>query len=388
MSILPTVRRVEDLTVELDVSAPVVTLFSGGLDSSHLLFMLAERGFRDITALVVELGDFVDTENAAALCEQFGARLEVIDRRAELVSEFVFPAIQAQAIYLGLHPISSSLTRPLIAREGVRLARQVGAEAILHTASRSQNTLRRINGAIGTLGFMGKFGSPYDASAVQRAQKQFDLKSAGIDLFSDRALSSDCNLWCREFESGFLDDPEGFAAPAEFYKWSRADPAAGDQIISLSFREGIPVALDGEAVGGIELIDRLNRIAGAFGLGRYSGLEHLDSGAKVLEVREMPAAEVLLRAYRHLESATVEAETIREKMALEQIWVREALEGRWFGSLRHAAQAFISYVRIAVTGTVMFELSGHGAEVVSIRAERPLYVRSRETWEATSVSAW
>jgi len=381
------VRHVADLEVVLDPGEPVVTLFSGGLDSTHLLMLLAERGFRHVTALAVELGANTDIERATTTCAHFGARLVVVDRRDQFVEEFVFPAIQAHAVYLGLHPISSSLSRALIAREGVRQAQEIGAAAILHTASRSQNTLRRLNGALRSLGFEGAYGSPYEACAIPRDEKKQDLAAAGVDDLTDRPFSVDANLWCREFESGALDDPERFTMPADSFLWSTGAAAAPRATVEVTFEHGVPVGLDGERVPGVELISRLNFLAGAYGLGRYSGLEHLYTGDKVLEVREMPAAELLLCAYRHLESATVDAETVREKLALEQLWVREAVEGRWFQGLRRAAQAFVDEVRKAVSGTIAFTLSPHGLEVCSIRADAPLYLRSRESWESERISA-
>jgi argininosuccinate synthase len=379
------VRRVEDLNRVLDPSAPVVTLFSGGLDGSHLLHLLAERGFSQVYALVVDLGDDLDREWISAVARRFGAKVEYRDRQAEFVEEYVFPAIRAHAVYLGLHPVSASLSRPLIAREGVDLAKEVGAQSILHTANQSQNTLRRLNGALRLLEFDGAFGSPYEQSAIARTRKQADLAAAGVDLLS-RSFSSDCNLWCREFESGALDDPEGFEVPAHLFRWSVPEPAAPCRI-SIGFAEGRPVTLDDASIDGRELIARLNVTGGRYGLGRYVGLEHLPGGEKVLEVREMPAAAVLLTAYRQLESAVVDAETIREKLHVEQLFIREAVEGRWFGSMRAAADAFVAEVATAVTGTVVMEVSQYGAQTVAVQGRQPLYIRNREQWEAARVDA-
>jgi argininosuccinate synthase len=375
------VTRLEDLANLLDPAEPVVTLFSGGLDGAYLLLLLAQLGFRDVTALVVDLGGEADHERTTHLGNRLGAKVEHVDRREVFVEEFVLPAVRAHAVYLGLHPLSSSLSRPLIAREAIDCAHRAGASAILHSANRSQNTLRRLNGALGLLGCPAGYGSPYELSAITRQEKQYALAEAGIGGFADRALSSDTNLWCREFESGPLDDPEDFTPPPGLYVWSNRSPHAEPVEVSITFERGKPVALDGERLDGTEIIGRLNVLAGSHGLGRYSGLEHLDTGEKVLEVREMPAAELLLKACRTVESATVDAETMREKLAIEQLWVREALEGRWYGVLRRAAEEFVAQVAQEVSGTVRLALSGHGAELRSVRAERNLYVRDRESWE-------
>jgi argininosuccinate synthase len=259
---------------------------------------------------------------------------------------------------------------------------------VLHTANRSQNTLRRLNGALRLLGYEGAFGSPYDLDPVTREDKLVELRAAGIDLLAGRIVSGDSNLWCREFESGILDDPELHEVPEELYAWSRPTAAPGESDdLTVTFEHGLPVALDGEPLPLTELVDRLNRRVGAYGLGRYSGLEHLDHGEKVLEIREMPAAWLLLSSYRHIESACLDAELILEKRHLEQVWTREALEGRWFGELRLTVQAFIDACASRTTGSVTWRLRTGGADTRSITTGQPLYLRDREAWEERAIDA-
>lgn len=380
------IRSFRQLTpAVLDPSRPVVTLFSGGLDSSYLLLRLRDAGFRDVHAVSIDLGEDETSEHKQGIADALGVRLHVIDGRRDFAEEFVRPAIAAQAVYLDTHPVSSTLSRPLIARLAAGVARDLGAAAVLHTANRSQNTLRRLNGALTLLGFPGWYGSPYDLDPVDRDRKIQELKNAGLDRMSERIVSGDSNLWCREFESGILDDPEDHAVPEHMYRWSvpRADRTG--ETVEVRFHRGVPVSVDGIALPLVELVAELNARVGAYGLGRYSGLEHLDGGEKVLEIREMPAAWLLLRSYRHLEGATLEAETIREKMHLEQLWVREALEGRWFGGLRTALQSFMDSCAIQVTGSVRWQLTPGGAETRGITADHPRYLRDREAWEARSV---
>ncbi|MFD7625437.1 argininosuccinate synthase-related protein [Streptomyces sp. NPDC059851] len=380
------IRSFRQLTTEtMDPERPVVTLFSGGLDSSYLLLRLRDAGFRNIHAVSVDLGEDETLADKQEITDELGVRLHVIDGRRAFAERFVRPAIAAQAVYLDTHPVSSTLSRPLIAELSVELAGELGAGAVLHTANRSQNTLRRLNGALGLLGFDGWYGSPYDLDPVDREQKILELKEVGLDRMSSRVVSGDSNLWCREFESGILDDPEDHAVPEHMYQWSAVRPDATGETVEISFRAGVPVAVDGEELGLPEIIDTLNRRAGAYGLGRYSGLEHLDNGEKVLEIREMPAATLLLRTYRHLETATLGAETIREKMHLEQLWVREALEGRWFGELRQALQSFIDVCAAEVSGTVSWKLAPGSADTRAIVADRPRYLRDREAWEKYAI---
>jgi argininosuccinate synthase len=382
----PLIRSFSQLE-DLAPGRPVVTLFSGGLDSSYLLLRLRRMGIRDVHAVSVDIGEDESSDHKRQVAEALGAKLHILDRRQEFADRYVAPAIAAQAVYLGIHPVSSTLSRPLIADSAVELARVLGAQAVLHTANRSQNTLRRLNGALRLLGYEGAFGSPYDLDPVAREEKLAALRAADVDLLAGRIVSGDSNLWCREFESGILDDPELHEVPDEMYTWSRPVAAPADtDTVTVAFEYGLPVAVDGTPLPLTELIDRLNHRVGAYGLGRYSGLEHLDHGEKVLEIREMPAAWLLLSSYRHVESACLEAELIREKRHLEQVWVREALEGRWFGELRLATQSFIDACAARTTGSVTWRLRTGGADTRSITTGAPLYLRDREAWEEQAIA--
>ncbi|KAA0696099.1 argininosuccinate synthase [Halopseudomonas laoshanensis] len=374
------VRSLEDLEYLTGRCEHVLTLFSGGVDSSYLLYKLASCSFK-VTALAIDLGDGTNLEDLQQIAQHFGADLRVVDGRRAFVDDAVLPAIQAGAQYMGIYPISSSLSRPIIAKLAVDMAGRLGCDAILHTANQSQNSLRRLNGALRQLRFAGYTGSPYEYSAFSREEKIAALSAAGLYRFQARGISGDANLWVREYESGCLDNPENFVAAESIYKWTAANQVAVHDEVKISILQGRPVALNGLATPLIDIIEQLNLIAGSFGIGRYSGLEHLQGGEKVLEVREAPAATVLLAAYRHLETATLDAELIREKLSIEQLWVREAIEGRWFGDLRRAASGFISETAKHVSGTVSFRLRSGAADLSCIRAEQPLYLTDRDQWE-------
>lgn len=133
----------------------------------------------------------------------------------------------------------------------------------------------------------------------------------------------------------------------------------------------------------VSLIAHLNITVGEYSIGRYSGLEHLEGGQKVLEVREAPAATILMDAYRHIETAVLDAELLREKVALELLWTREAVEGRWFAPLRECADAFIRVSSEKVTGTAGYSLRQGAMDLCSIKAHEPLYLADRDAWEKT-----
>lgn len=379
------IRSLDDLSIISQHTPKILTLFSGGLDSTFVLkelSKLSSKGAAEVICLTVDLGDGVNRADLDELAKRFGARSIVVDGRDRFAHDAILPAIRANAQYMGMYPISSSLSRPIISSYAVEYANKLGCGAIVHTANQSQNSLRRLNVAIEQLGFSGYYGTPYEFSALTREEKIADLKAVGLNKFQARGISGDANLWCREFESGSLDNPESFWVPESLFDWTavRKSTSVSDRF-SVRFERGIPVAIDGVAMSIVELIETTNRKVGSFQIGRYAGLEHLEHGEKVLEVREAPAAHVLMNAYRHLEMAILDAELIREKISMEQVWVREAIEGRWFNDLRCAAEGFISATSLHICGTVEYRLRQGAADVCSIKAPRAKYLTDRDTWE-------
>jgi argininosuccinate synthase len=205
--------------------------------------------------------------------------------------------------------------------------------------------------------------------------------------FANRLLSTDTNLWCREFESGTLDDPEEFHIDEDQYQWSVASETAS-RVIELSFDGGRLVAVDAQPVTDfVASIAGLNTDVGRYGIGRFSSLEHLEGGEKVLEVREAPAAALILEGFAQLASATVEVETLRWMRTLGEALIMEAVEGRWFRSLRKSLQSFLEVSAEPVTGDVRFTLRNGGFELEGLKALSPLYIRDREQWEYRKAAA-
>jgi argininosuccinate synthase len=262
-----------------------------------------------------------------------------------------------------------------MAKIAAEVAAEHGCNVVIHTSNRSQNSLRRFNGALAALGFPGAYGSPFDRGSISREEKMAELRAAGVQLPVNRSASSDSNFWSREFESGDLELPEAL------YYWTKPSGNTSPARLTIRFEGGVPVELDGERLDFLTLTERVNVLAGSFGLGRYEGLEEIEDGAKVQEVREMPAACVLFDAYRRLETGCVSSECIREKMHQEQIWVREAVEGRWYQPLRSAAQAFCLTVAEKVTGAITYDLSPNKLQYRGMKADRPLYIRDRTEYE-------
>ncbi|KAL0933267.1 argininosuccinate synthase [Colletotrichum truncatum] len=367
---------------------PVVTMFSGGLDSTYLLLRLQQLGFTNIHAVAVDVGSPVDENGLTKHAAHFGAKFKLLDGREAFVNEGVVPAIRAHATYLGLFPVSSSLTRPVIARLITDYAKDVSAGLLLHTANLSQNSLPRLNNCIKLLGFPGRFGSPYPRSVVSREKKAEELAGAGLTIMSERKLSGDENLWCREFEDGPLGDPEGFCIPEDAYQWTRRYADHPSQKLTLSFENGNLVSVDGDKLPLIEAIALLNKEVGKFGLGRFVGLEPLSTDDKALEIREAPAAAIIMDALRHLEIASLETKTLELKQQLEQRWVREAIAGHWGGKLHTMCDVAITSVLQGVSGSVTYDIDQSRFLPCSIVAQNPRYIRDRDHWERAQQSIW
>ncbi|TPR05230.1 hypothetical protein CAN33_0033695 [Aspergillus niger] len=239
--------------------APVVTMFSGGLDSTYLLLKLQQLGYTNIHAVAVDVGAPVDEEGLTKHAAHFGASFKCLDGRELFVKDGVMPAIRAHATYMRMFPISSSLTRPVIARLITDYANSVNAGLLLHTANLSQNSLPRLNNCIRLYGFSGKFGSPYVHSVTSREKKASELSAAGLTIMAERKLSGDENLWCREFEDGPLGDPEGFNIPEEAYEWTRRSGDYAPEKLTISFENGNLSSINGDELPLIDAIALLNK---------------------------------------------------------------------------------------------------------------------------------
>lgn len=377
------IRSIADISALNGQVEHILTLFSGGLDSTYLLELLKDSNVK-VTALAVDMGDGIDSKSLSHIADHYGVDLIIEDGRQSFVEHSIVSAIQAQAMYLGDYPVSSSLSRPVIIKHAVEIANKLNCGAIIHTANQSQNSLRRLNGAIERSGFEGFYGSPYEYSAISREEKIANLSMSGLFEFSGRNVSGDSNLWCREFESGVLDNPENFILYESLFHWAVWNPdfqlADSNHSVSITFQKGMPTRVNGTVMPLIKMVEYLNKHIGSYQIGRYIGFDHLDYDEKVLEIREAPAASALMSAYRHLEVAVLETELLRMKTLHSQTWTNEAVEGRWGSHLQQATQAFISQTAQSISGTVTFSLSQGQLFLSNIVADKARYLTDRDNW--------
>src|SRR5256714_8664828 len=300
--------------IQRDTIMPSVVLaYSGGLDTSVAIRWIKEKYDLDVIALTIDVGNDRDLPAIAERARKIGAiKALVVDGRADFVRYFVWPALQAGAIYEGQSPLGTGLGRPLIARLLVEVARAEGAVAVAHGCTGKGNDQVRFDVSIQTLAPDLKIIAPVREWSMTRDNEiaYAAQHSIPIQVTSANRYSVDQNLWGRSIECGILEDPWE-EPPEEVYAWTKSPEQAKPAYVELIFQHGIPLALNGEEMDGVLLIETLNKLAGEYGIGRIDSIENRLVGIKSREVYEAPAAIVLHSAHRALESLPLSRDQAR-----------------------------------------------------------------------------
>jgi argininosuccinate synthase len=367
------------------VSETIVLAYSGGLDTSVALRWLAEEYGAEVIALLVDVGQGVDREGVTARALAAGAtEVVVADAREEFAREFVLPILQAGALYEGRYPLVSALSRPLIARHLVAVAREAGATAFAHGCTGKGNDQVRFETAVAALAPDLAVLAPVRDWGMTREQEIAYAERHGIEVpvKSGAAYSIDQNLWGRSIEAGPLEDP--WTAPSdEAYALTLSPERAfhAPQEVEIEFVAGVPVAVDGEELGLVELIGRAAALAGAHGVGRIDMIENRLVGIKSREVYETPAAALLLTAYAGVEELVADRDLAHMKADLAARYATLVYNGLWFSPLRAALDAFMSQTSAGVTGTARVKLFKGSCSITGRRADAALYDHGLATYE-------
>jgi len=355
----------------------VVLAYSGGLDTSVAIPWLREEKGLEVVTVTADVGQPVDLEKVRAKALASGASAAyVADAREEFAAEFLQPAIQANALYEGVYPLSTALARPLIARRLVEVARKEGATAVAHGCTGKGNDQVRFELSTQSLAPELDVIAPAREWTMNREAEIAYAAAHGIpvDATKRSPYSTDENLWGRSVECGVLEDP-AVEPPEEVYAWTRSPMEAPDApaYVELEFQEGVPVSLDGARLPLHALVARLNEVAGAHGVGRIDHLESRVVGIKSREVYECPAATVLLDAHRALEALVLPRDLLAFKRTAEQRYAELVYDGLWFAPLRTSLEAFVSATQERVTGGVSVKLSKGRSTVVGRSSGSSLY---------------
>ena len=359
-----------------------VLAYSGGMDSTISVVWIQEHYDLDVVTLSVDLGAGPELEGIEERAARAGATDSMLwDARDEFVDEYVFRGLKAAALYEGQYALSTALGRPLMAKKLVEAARQVGATAVAHGCTGKGNDQVRFDSGIKTLAAHGdplriiaparEWGMSRDEEKVYAAKAGLKLREVGDN---HRVYSIDRNLWGQAIEGEDLEDTWE-QPPEDAYSWTRpvADAPDEPEDVEIGFETGIPVSLNGEAMGGVALVEALNDIAGSHGVGRIDHLENRLVGIKSREVYETPAAVVLHTALRALETATLSREQQRMKSHVGQIYADLVYDGRWFTALREDLDAFVDSSMRYTTGDVRVRLFKGSAVVTGRRSPYSLY---------------
>ncbi|MDI6823590.1 MAG: argininosuccinate synthase [Bacillota bacterium] len=363
----------------------VVLAYSGGLDTSVAIHWLKEKYGMEVVALIADLGEGRDLDALVSKAVQVGAvSCRVVDARERFAREFVFPALRAHAVYEGVYPLSAGLSRPLIARLLVDAAHAEGAKAVAHGCTGKGNDQVRFDVSVAALDPSLKVIAPVREWSWSREEEIDYAREHGIPVPVGKRnpFSIDQNLWGRSVECGVLEDP-WVEPPAEAFAWTRdvADTPSRPCYLQIEFAEGIPVAVDGEPLGPVDLLVRLNQVAGEHGVGRIDHVENRLVGIKSREVYEAPAATVLLAAHRALETLCLPRETAHFKTLVEQKYAELVYFGLWYSPLREALDAFVASTQRYVTGTVRVKLHHGTCQVVGRRSPYSLYDYGLATYD-------
>jgi len=366
----------------------VVLAYSGGLDTTVILKLLQEKYNAEVITLTLNLGQEKDYEEVEERALKTGAIKHYnIDARDEFVNEYVLPALKANALYQQKYPVSSAISRPLIAKKLVEIAEKEGADAVAHGCTGKGNdqirfdvTIKAINPNIKVIAPVRELGLTRDWEIEYAKKKMLPLK------ISESPYSIDENLWGRSIECGVLEDPYQ-EPPEEIFKITVNPKNAPEnpEIIEISFNNGMPTKINGEHMNPKEIIMKLNEIGGKHGVGRIDHIEDRVVGLKSREVYEAPAALIAIEAHKDLEKMTLTTQELQFKRLVDDEWTNLVYAGLWMNPLRKALEAFINETQKRVNGEVKVKLYKGGMICVGRRSEYSIYNKELATYEAWSI---
>ncbi|NVS58164.1 argininosuccinate synthase [Listeria monocytogenes] len=364
----------------------IVLAYSGGLDTSVAIQWLVESGY-EVIACCLDVGEGKNLDFIKEKAITVGASESyTIDAKEEFAEDFALIALQAHAYYEGKYPLISALSRPLIAKKLVEVARQEGASAIAHGCTGKGNDQVRFEVAIHALAPDLKVVSPVRDWKWSREEeinyaKEHDIP-VPIDL--DNPFSIDQNLWGRSNECGVLENPWTTPPEAAYdLTVSLEDAPDTADIVEITFDAGIPISLNGENMSLANLILTLNEIAGKHGVGRIDHIENRLVGIKSREVYECPAAVTLITAHKELEDLTFVREVAHFKPIIEQKISKTIYNGLWFSPLTEALVAFLKSTQKFVNGTIRVKLFKGHAIVEGRKSPNSLYDENLATYTSS-----
>ncbi|MFC1907800.1 argininosuccinate synthase [Chloroflexota bacterium] len=371
------------------MSDKVVLAYSGGLDTSVAIRWLKEEYNLDVIALTIDVGNERDFSAVEQKALKVGAvKALVKDAKETFVNHFVFPALQADALYEGQYPLATALSRPLVAKLLVDTALEEGASTVAHGCTGKGNDQVRFDVGVNALAPDLKIIAPAREWGMTREETINYAQRYGIPIPITVAspYSIDENIWGRSIECGILEDPWA-EPPEEVFTWTKSPNEAPNKpgYMEIGFKKGIPITINGQEASGVSLIQQLNELAGRHGVGRIDHLENRLVGIKSREIYEAPAAVVLLQGHQALEAMVLSKDQLRFKQRVAQEYADLIYNGLWFTSLHQDLAAYVQSSQRCVTGTVRLKFFKGTCSIVGRKSPFSLYSYGLATYDKGDV---
>ena len=365
----------------------VVLAYSGGLDTSICIKWLIDEHDLDVIAVIGEVGQ--EHEGLEAIRQKAlrtGAiEAYVVDMREEFVNEYLTDAIRANALYENKYPLLSALSRPVISKHLVEIAHQHGAKYIAHGCTGKGNDQVRFETSVWLLDPSLQIIAPVREWPFKTRPEEIEWAAehgVEVPVTNAKPYSIDDNLWGRAIECGVLEDPMN-EPPEDIYTMTDSPENAPDkaEYVDIEFEAGVPCGLNGEKLSFLDVIYKLNEIAGRNGYGRLDMIENRLVGVKSRECYEQPAALALITAHKALEDMCLEREVLHYKLGIEQKWAECVYYGQWFAPLKAALDAFIASTQDGVTGLVRCKFYKGTCTVVGRKSDYSVYDYALATYD-------
>ncbi|HHU31905.1 MAG: argininosuccinate synthase [Zhaonellaceae bacterium] len=356
----------------------VVLAYSGGLDTSIIIPWLKENYGYEVICVVGDVGQGEELEPLEEKAIKSGAsKIYIEDLKEEYVTDFVWPTLKAGAIYEGKYLLGTSTARPVIAKKLVEIAAKEGAEAVAHGATGKGNDQVRFELTVKALNPDLKIIAPWRIWDIKSREDAIDYAEARgipVPVTKKKIYSMDRNLWHLSHEGGDLEDPWN-EPQDDLYMIITPPEKAPDKptYVEIEFEKGIPVKIDGQAYGPVELIEKLNEMAAANGIGIDDMVENRLVGIKSRGVYETPGGTVLYKAHKELEYLTLDRQTMHYKELIAGKYAELVYDGMWYSTLRKALDAFVDVTQETVTGTVRMKLYKGNCTVAGTKSPYSLY---------------
>ena len=363
----------------------VVLAYSGGLDTSIIISWLKENYDLDVIACCVDVGQGDDMEAMKKKAYITGAsKVYIEDVRDEFVRDFIFPMIKSGAVYEGKYLLGTSIARPVIAKKLIEIARFEGAKYIAHGCTGKGNDQVRFELAVKALAPDISIIAPWriwDIKSREDAIDYADARDIPLSVTKEKIYSRDSNLWHVSHEGGALEDPWN-EPPLDVLQMSIWPEQAPEKptYLTIDFEKGVPVAVDGKILEPVKIIEMLNDIAGANGVGIMDMVENRLVGMKSRGVYETPAGTVLMNAHKELEYLVLDRMTMEYKSLIAERYSKLLYDGLWFTPLKESLDGFIEKTQEMVTGTVKMKLYKGTATGVGTKSPYSLYSEKYATF--------